>query len=258
MVMAQTASPSSTLIPTPSPTIIVNPSGNIFITEISPTSDTEWTEIYNNNDNQVQLTKWKLKTETTTRNIPDNTIINPKSFYIFNTTNFYSDTVPKTANIIDQNNNQIDSAGSYPAGLDNGLSWSKQIDNHWCQTFPSSNQVNSDCYSPPTLTPTDTPPPPNTPTPTLAPTSTNIPTPTITLTPTIIFIPSPSCTDIPEIITTFTPTPTGSVLSVSINSESSPESKKTDSLAKNIPVIFMTAGGILLAVPLVITEFKKF
>jgi hypothetical protein len=258
LVLAQTATPSATIIPTltsiPTPTVILNPSSNIFITEVSPTSDTEWTEIYNANNGQVQLVKWKLQTETTTRNIPDNTLINSKSYYVFNSTNFLSDSIPKTVKIVDQTGTQIDAAASYPANLDNGLSWSRQSDSFWCQTFPSSGQSNSGCYVPPSLAPTitntPTPTPTNLPSPTSTPTPTNTPPPpTITLAP----------VNTPEIVlpTETPPTITGSVLSISISSESSEESKSGFSLANSLPIIFIAVGGILLAVPLIITELKK-
>lgn len=264
IILAQTATPSATVVPTltQTPTSIptVNPISNLFLTEISPTSDTEWVEIYNANEYQVTLTKWKLKTETTTRNIPDNTVIAPKSYYLFNSTNFLSDSVPKTVYLVDQNGVQIDTASIYPANLDNGLSWAKQSDILWCQSIPSSNQPNSSCYTSPTLTPTTTPSPTNTTTPSPVPTSTKTPTSTPTSTPTPIPSPTQTISKIPtQELTPFVDVPlsTGTILAVSVNYESTPESKFNHVLSEKLPLIFITLGGILLTVPLIIPKFKK-
>jgi hypothetical protein len=252
-IFAQTVDPSITTINTPTPIIILNPSNNIFITEISPTSDTEWTEIYNANDSQVQLIKWKIQTETTTRNIPDNTIINPKSYYIFNSTNFLSDAISKTVKIIDQNSNQIDITMSYPANLDNGLSWSKQSDNSWCQSYPSANKSNNNCYIPPTSTSTPTPTDAPTSTPTKTPTATKTSTPTKTTTPTKILTPtSISATDSAILVATETPFPT------SISTPTPEVLGATTTNKKNLlPLIFICIGGVFLLTPLIIAKIKN-
>lgn len=263
-VFAQTATPLVTLIPTPVPTIIINPSNNIYITEISPTSDTEWTEIYNANENQVQLVKWKLQTETTTRNIPDKTIINPKSYFIFNSTNFLSDSVSKTVKIIDQNNQQIDLATSYLANLDNGLSWSKQSDDSWCETYPSLNQSNNSCYIPPTpIPPTSTPIPTNKPTNIPTPTKTNTPTPTKIIIPTPSKIPQNSelvestISAILESAEAPEATETPTITLVPTSGEILGDSTKSATKKNFLPLIFIISGGVLLLTPLIISKIKK-
>lgn len=257
--MAQTATPSSLpATPSPTPSLLVNPSTGLVISEISPTSETEWIELFNQNDCPVQLNKWKLQTETATRNLPDNLVIDSNSFFIFNSTNFLSDSTPKTVKLVDQAGAQIFISSAYPANLDNGLSWSKQSDNSWCSANPSPQQPNSGCYTPPTDTPkptaTSTPPP--TPIPSVPPTITSTPIPTIS--------PGPFPTSSEE---DFSKTDDsdfadreqspGLVLSAedSFSIESSSSALKFPAAA--LSIVFIVLGGILLLIPLVISEIKK-
>lgn len=268
IILAQTATPSATLVTTPNftPTPIISLQGNIFITEISPTSDTEWTEIYNAGESQLQLTKCKLLTETTSRNIPDNTVINSKSYFVFNSTSFLSDSIPKTVRLVDQNSNQIDIAVAYPASMDNGLSWSKQLDNSWCQTFPTSGLTNNTCYIPPTaIPPTNTPvvptvtsiPPTSIPsvittnTPTISPTAIPTNTPFSSPEPTVLAVTDFFAQDHPEQNLSPSPVLNGKVLGTSTTNPT-----VAVGLAGLLPLIFIIAGGILLASPLIISQIK--
>lgn len=82
--------------------------------------------------------------------------------------------------------------------------------------------------------------PSSTPSPTSAPTLT--PSPTTPLLPTIT--PSPTNTPVP----TNTPTPTPAVLG---------DSTASPTHSNLLPIIFITAGGLLLLVPLIITKFPS-
>jgi len=254
-VFAQTATPSATIVPTP--TTIIDPTTKIFITEISPTSDTEFTEIYNANDNTVKLTKWKVQTETTTRNLLDNSTISPNSYLVFNSSGLYNDSVSKIAKIVNQDGSPIDTITAYPAALDNGLSWSKQSDDTWCQTFPSSGQPNKICYVPPSpIPPSPSPVPSDSPDPTDAPIPINTPVPTSipSLTPTKIPTPTLFPTVTPDPLPSYDPLPTNDppsqILGVS-------ETKSTLTLSPAlIPTIFIIVGAGLLLIPLIISKIK--
>ncbi len=253
LVIAQTASPSA-VSPSPTPSIIINPSSGLYLNEISPTSDTEWVELYNDHDIPVQLNKWKLQTESSTRNLPDNLLIPPHSYYIFNSSNFLSDPVGKTVKLVDQSGLPIDLSFIYPANMDNGLSWSKQSSTLWCLTLPSSQQSNFSCYTPPTdtpkpqpsavaISPTTTPSPSLTPS--LSPTSTVVPTPELSPTSFPYLTPEPS----PAVTS-------GSVLSSTDSVNDSP-AESLFSLSSVMPLIFIVSGGILLLIPLIVREINK-
>jgi hypothetical protein len=244
----------------------------------------EWVEIYNSNDFEVQLNNWKIM-DSADHTVAIGSFNIPAHGYksVDFPTNYLNDNPPDTVFLKDNNLSNRDSY-TYNQTSDN-LSWSKS-GSGWCLATSSKNAPNNACYSAPTSTPTNTPVPTNTPTPTPTLAPTNTPTPTHTPTPT----PTATPTKLPTNTPTHTPTPdmnrydtdNASVSAQVYNEplppqESNQESQnsvlaetteapiptsETDNKSSNnlVPGIFIGAGSLMLLAPLVIkkiSDFKK-
>jgi len=162
-------------------------SAQVSLSEISPTTDTEWIELQNSSDSAVILTGWKFqKVEVSgDKLIPNHTEVGPRSSCIIEfPSGFLSNSEPRTVKLVDQSGAQIDIALPYPANLPNTLSWTRQPDSSWSQVTPSKSNL---CLI---ATPTSTPTPTNTSTPTNTPVPSNTSTPSVT--PTITSSPTPT------------------------------------------------------------------
>lgn len=167
----------------------------MVINEISPSTDPEWVELFNDNDTPLNLTGYLLEdgNSDSSDDVYLSGTISPKGFLVFthaegwlnnsgDTLKLYNNASPSA--ILDQTTfGSVDSTKSF-AKIPNGGAW--QI---------TTNVTNG--VSNPTPTPSPTPTPTQIPSPSPTPTSTKTPTPTPVKTKT----PSP------------TPTPTPSVLS---------------------------------------------
>lgn len=169
----------------------------VLINEISPSTDTEWVELYNDGDIGVDLTGYRLEdgNSVLTDDINLSGQISSKSFLVFNhaegwlnnggdTVKLYNNATPSA--VIDQYTyGDIDQSKSV-ARIPNGSG-------NWQTT---SNVTNN------STNPTPTPSP--TPSPTQSPTPTPLPTPLITKSPSPTPVktktPSPKPTSTPEVL----------------------------------------------------------
>jgi len=251
-----TSEPTITNTPTPPPTGGPTPISNLYINEIMTNPDTgsEWVEIFNDNDFDIDLENYKIKDDTTHyRIISANTIL-AHSYYIFMFSNYLNND-KDSITLFDNYNRQIGETFSYTKTT-KGYSYSLQEDDTWCLTTNSINQDNNSCYQEPTETPK--------PTSTTHPTSTpkNTPTPKTPKAPK-----SPKATSTPKPKNP----PTGgqnSVKSKQIISKStgfippqislSPTAEVTSTTPVEVPksnlisVLFLSFGGIFLLAPLFI------
>lgn len=194
--------------------------GQVVINEFSSNSDTEWVEIYNTSDQQINLSDWKIIDGNSNENddlILNNCIISHGFRKFDHSKGWLNDSGSETITLKNSNNEQIDSivygtngiintppaAKSASRNPDGGLSWII-LDNPTPQ--------NNDCSIPtltstpmPTFNPTNTSIPTSTPIPTNTPTPINTLIPTITKNPTST--PTPKITPIPT-STSIPPTPT--------------------------------------------------
>ncbi|MBI5465320.1 lamin tail domain-containing protein [Candidatus Gottesmanbacteria bacterium] len=183
----------------------------VVINEIlpNPTSGNDWVELYNNSDQEVNISNWILDDEGTTTDmlkIPEGTTIGTKgfkSFYVSNRLNKSGDTIylylPDKTETIDSykytsNPGDDVSFGRFPDGSDT-----------WGSCSPTFETTNNCVVATPTPTPTPSPTPSPSPTPTPKPTSTPRPSPTSTPTKSLT---SPS---------TISPSPTGQILATGIS-----------------------------------------
>ncbi|HSV95057.1 MAG TPA: lamin tail domain-containing protein [Spirochaetia bacterium] len=60
-----------------------NAYSSVFINEISPVSNPEWVELYNNSEENIDISGWKLIDAANSAKTISNTIINAHEFYIF-------------------------------------------------------------------------------------------------------------------------------------------------------------------------------
>lgn len=151
----------STPSATPTPTSTPQNYDNISLSEIFP-KGSEWIELYNDNDFEINLDGWLLRDTTATNKKELSGNIAPKSYKAFDVS-FLNDT-GDTAKLYYGESNQKDSY-QYNSSED-GKSWSK-VNGSWCNTNPTKNSSNSSCIveATPTPVPTSTP----TPTPTSEP-----------------------------------------------------------------------------------------
>lgn len=259
---AATATPTitPTVIPTPEPTItptttptpnpaIINPDSGISLSEFMPYSSLEWIEIFNNNDKAVELKNWKIKdSSSNTKIIPDLKIL-PKSYGIFEFSNFFKNTTDKMMLI--NHKDIIVNQYEYPDGkLTLERSWSL-INNSWCQAEITKNIANvSSCYSAPT--------------PTKTPSITNNPTTTLSLTPSTspternLYKPDESATA-SAIFTPIENSDSGlnSTSPTSAISSNLVLGKTNTAKKKYLPIILIVLGGFLLLSPILLEKFKK-
>lgn len=238
-----TSEPTITNTPTPLPT----PISNLYINEIMPNPDTgsEWLEIFNDNDFDINLENYKIKDNTTHyRIISANTIL-AHSYYIFMFSNYLNNS-DDSITLFDQYTQQIGETFSYTKTT-KGYSYSLQEDNTWCLTTNSLNQDNNSCY----LEPTTTPKPTDTPKPTLTPKNTPTPKP-----PKKSKAPKP--TNTPKITykqkqiisksTGFIPPQISLLPTAEITSTAPIETPKSNLIS----FLFLGLGGIFLLAPLLI------
>lgn len=178
----------------------------VMINEFSSNSDPEWVELYNDSDNDIDLTNWTLKDAANHVKTISGTILK-HSFFVFENpsgwlnndgaeTIILSDTSTPSAQIdtltygatdsIVGTPNSDKSAGRSPDGSSiwqNNLNWTKSAPN------PAPSPVPS-----PTPVPTSTPTPTQTPAPSPSPTTSPSPGPTATKSPS----PTPSPTRSPS------------------------------------------------------------
>ena len=214
----------------------------ILINEISPSTDPEWIELYNDGDIAVDLAGFLLEdgnsSHTDDLNLTGSIL--SKGYLVFTHTegwlNNNGDTIKLYNNdspsvIIDQHTyGSVDATHSIVRSPDGNENWviTSMITNG------SSN---------PTPTPSPTPTPTATSTPTVTPTST--PTKTPTPTPTKKPTPKPTPTKTPEELSDQN-TPPPDVLGVSDNSSPTPEPKEAQDSSKLpiLAIIFILLGVI--------------
>lgn len=258
LVPTPTSTPSATptIESTPTPSTIID---NLFINEIMPNPDTgsEWLEIYNDNDFEVNLENYKIKDDTTHYRTIGANIISAHSYFIFMFNNYLNNDLDSIT-LFDNYNRQIGESFSYTF-TKKGLSYSKQEDGFLCFTQSSMNQDNNSCYSEPTNTPPPTGGPTHTPTPTKVPMATHTPRPTkvpkiTTPKPTK----KPTATRHPSIKKSKTSSkkqipPIIIASEIPTTSEVPTLNQENDSSTSNIiPVTFISLGALFLLSPLII------
>lgn len=125
---------------------VANPTTGVYLSEYLPKGN-EWVEIFNNNDFPVILNGWKIDNNPTggmaPKNIPTNTTIPAKSYYVFNITgNFFNNDHDYV--VLINNLGQIEESTEYFTDSAT-LSWTKQTNGLWCLTTPSIGTVNNPC-----------------------------------------------------------------------------------------------------------------
>ena len=208
-------------------------------------SGTQWVEIYNPDTASVDLTGWKIGNQSGSQFTIGSLNIGATSYasVTLNPTIFKND----ESNYVELLNSSgsVDRAPSYSPNTLSGYSWSRQSKDNWCVANTSQNAANNACLVTPTPTPTVTPTATITPIKASTPTPTKEPTPTLEVAPTLeptSSVPTPTT----AVATIGTAINTG----VTTSSVSAPKSH-------NIGIIFIIAGGILLLIPLIITQAPK-
>ncbi|MFA5895188.1 MAG: lamin tail domain-containing protein [Candidatus Shapirobacteria bacterium] len=272
-IFAQSITPSVTIAPTATPSATTTPSAstNIVLSEFMANASPEWVEIRNNSSSPKSISGWKLRDSTeNSRNIPSTTIP-AYGFYVFETNTFLNNDSVDQVRIFDESNTLVDST-SY-ASADNVYSWTKNP--NWCLAVQSKGSSNNSCLaSTPTPSPTITSTPSPTPLPTGTPGPTSPPSATPTPYPTSTPIPSlaPIPTDLPEPTAVVEPTPnlTPSILGDTIVDQSGIEDlifptptpklnnvTKTFSSPTLLAIIFISLGGFLLLIPVVMIKLRQ-
>ncbi|HPD44984.1 MAG TPA: lamin tail domain-containing protein, partial [Candidatus Woesebacteria bacterium] len=158
--------PTNTLIPTLTPTPLPPPVDHLYLNEIMPYPETgsEWVEIFNDNDFEINLENYKIKDNSSRYRliVGDNPVL-AHSYFVFLFANYLNND-GDSLSLFDPFNRQIGESFSYTTAK-KGLSYSWQENNSWCLSFSSMNQDNNSCYTEPTAVPTPT----HTPKPTATP-----------------------------------------------------------------------------------------
>ncbi|MEK7517153.1 MAG: lamin tail domain-containing protein [Patescibacteria group bacterium] len=174
----------------------------LFINEFSSDTEPDWIEIYNSGPDEVDLSSYRLRDNTTANKLDLFGVIASNSFTSFdwsNRLNKDGDLI-KLLRISDESIIDNVSYGNVGVGIsapNSNQSAGRQSDGggNWVifavSTRGSTNN-SSTPVSTPTLTPTVTPTPTNSPTPTKTPTPTKVPTPTKT--PVLTKVPTSSPT----------------------------------------------------------------
>jgi len=263
-IVADTLTPIIISQPTDSPpTPTVKSYQGIFIHEIMayPESGEEWVEIYNDNNEEVDLNGFYIadKIGGNKKQITSSFIIPAKSRKVFNlTSSIFNDTSSDGVKLLDSNEKIIDESLLYEGAAQEGLSWSKQTAGGWCFADPSKELANNLCenLSNPTNTntPTNTLTPTKTPTPTATPNKSPTPTSKLSPTPTGKFSQTPSSELSPTATETQIKEATESaeILGAEIEGKSKPE-KGFLALA----ITLVTAGAGLISAPFILKKRKK-
>jgi len=137
--------PSPLPNPSPSPSPVAEDIGNILINEVMacPSEDKEWVELFNNNDNGVNLNDWLIRDSTDSNSKKFSTYIGSKSYARVEIDNSFLNNDGDTVRLMN-GDSQKDSM-SYDS-CEKGYSWSK-VGGSWCQTNASPQQSNSSCLS---------------------------------------------------------------------------------------------------------------
>ena len=134
------------------------------------TSESEWIELYNDNDFSVDLTNWYIDDIENGGSLPKilNINIEPKSYAVFNLTSSMFNNNGDAVRLLDFNKNFKDGF-EYSDGTQ-GKSWGRTSfeNDNFCLQEPTKNLKNSSC-----LVPTNSPTPTSNPTPTFFPTLTS-------------------------------------------------------------------------------------
>ena len=275
VIFAQSPSPSVTPSPTATASATATPTPNasssIVLSEFMANASPEWVEIYNKSNSPKSISGWKLKDSTeNSKNIPSTTI--PAfGFYVFEFSNYLNNDSVDQVRLVDDTSFIVDST-SY-SSASQVYSWTKNTS--WCQAVQSKGSSNNSCLAAtPTLTPTITSTPSPTPLPTTTPGPTSPPSATPTPYPTSTPIPSlaPIPTDLPEPTAVVEPTPnlTPSILGDTIVDQSGIEDlifptptpklnnvTKTFSSPTLLAIIFISLGGFLLLIPVVMIKLRQ-
>lgn len=248
------------------------------ITNFSSDGETEWVEVQNVGDIQVDLTGWGIGDSNA---YPDSTInldgcIDPGKFRTFTHNSGWLNNSGDTI-FLYQSTQQIDQL-TYSDSESKDLPISDSRNDSCVLSTPIPTEITPAEASPTEITPTEVPPtpaPPTDPPPTSTLTPTKTPSPTKTPTPTRTPTPSPSTSPWPtatpyvtpdlsldEAISDYLPTPTttGSVLGIAEiitpKPTPAPPSRVTpSSVSRALPYIFIGLGCSLLIIPTIITYF---
>jgi len=238
-----TATPSPTGEPTATPTTYPKVE-NLYINEIMPNPDTgsEWLELFNNNDYDINLENYKIKDDTTHYRIIGANTISAHSYFIFMFNNYLNND-GDSLSLYDNLNRQIGKTVIFTNST-KGRSYSLQDDDSWCFALSTMNSDNNSCF----VGPTDTPKPTSTPHPTSTPRPTSTPKPKKSPNQKITKTPTPAKTknklssnSYPNITLYLTPKPTNI-----ISDTSPPPIKETNSFS----TFFISAGAFLLLAPI--------
>ena len=114
-----------------------------ILTEIFAPTSSDWLEIYNPNNQALNLVDWKIKDlYGNTKNI--NETLLPNQYKIFTFSNWLN-SAGDTVYLYDSQDNLIDSR-IYSSSVV-GQSYSRQSGSLWCQTDPTPNTINNPCLS---------------------------------------------------------------------------------------------------------------
>lgn len=234
----------------------------IFINEVSPASNPEWIELYNDGDQAVDLEGWELTDGQIGSYHFGVTILSPNnSIAAYNYLVIYGETDSSTPDLkndgetiflYDASDEEVNSLMTYPNIASNkSYSRSPNGSNTWVITTQTPNAANpgpTPLPTPtPTSSPTSTPTPVPTPTPTRTPTPTKAqsPSPNPTPTPKPIAVPTDSDEDSP-LETGSEPLVLGSTQEEPSPSVDSPDSAPPSRSFPYLPVIALVLGSLLL------------
>lgn len=217
----------------------------IVINEISPTGETEWVELYNDQDQTVDVNGWEVTDEqvgTYHFGVTLSATISAHGYLVVSSPQGKLADGGETLTLYDNQNQPVGSSVAYPS-ITSGKSYARSPDgsNNWIITATRTENGQNPYTAPtnaptPTMAPTNTPNP--TPTPTLKPTSTPTPTkkPSPTPTPTPTTEPTITSGTDPEVTTTLSVTPTLTPSPTILGS-------KTNKIATSDLIIALGLGG---------------
>jgi hypothetical protein len=240
----------------------------VKITNFSSNSSPEWVEIHNQTSSAIDIGNWKIRNgnSSLTDDLTLTGCLSADGYQTFYHDSGWLNDGGDTISLYDAQNNLIDQLV-----YTKGQSLTNPKTTNSCQptltpvptatvvlTLTPTNPPLPTITPSPTDIPTNTPTPTNTPIPTLVPTDTPLPSST----------PMPTDTPLPILTPVLEATPTDSTELSASNSNSSllgdilgatdPQSSSPSSpkMANLLPLIFIIAGGILLATPLIISKIK--
>lgn len=145
-----TPSPTPTQTPSPTPTQVPVSYNNILITEayVAPNSgESEWVELYNNNDFEVELSKWSLDDISNGGSAPVTfTLVIPaKQYKVVDLSSSIFNNSGDSVRILDQNT--VEKYTFTYTYSQKGISWGRKSIElaSYCLQNPSKGSVNTDC-----------------------------------------------------------------------------------------------------------------